>query len=183
MYLQAYTVLMKSSCCIKCIQLMAALNKPVGQGNPWHPWRERRLRTELRVLSLDPVDGIQAQPLDDSCYHWQACLDGPSGSPYEGGRFYLYIQVPYSYPLDPPIVRFITKIFHPNVSRHGDIGIDSIQHNWSLALTIGKVLISIQSLLTDPYCDVSKQLLACFLIVFKPFQYMHHGYYGMNSIL
>ncbi len=54
----------------------------------------------------------------------------------------------------PPKVRFITKIFHPNISRHGDVGLDSIHHNWSLALTISKVLISIQSLLTDPYCTI-----------------------------
>lgn len=54
----------------------------------------------------------------------------------------------------PPVVRFITRIFHPNISRHGDVGLDSIHHNWSLALTISKVLISIQSLLTDPYCFV-----------------------------
>ena len=53
--------------------------------------------------------------------------------------FLLYLQVPDSYPLRPPVVRFITKLFHPNVSRHGDIGIDSIHHNWTLALTIGKV--------------------------------------------
>lgn len=55
----------------------------------------------------------------------------------------------------PPVVRFLTKILHPNVSRHGDVGIDSIHHNWSLALTISKVLISVQSLLTDPYCQVN----------------------------
>ena len=55
----------------------------------------------------------------------------------------------------PPVVRFITKIFHPTISWHGDVGLDSIQHNWSLALTLSKVLISIQSLLTDPYCHVS----------------------------
>ncbi|KAH3778546.1 hypothetical protein DPMN_180011 [Dreissena polymorpha] len=54
----------------------------------------------------------------------------------------------------PPRVQFITKIFHPNTSRHGYVGLDSIHYNWSLALTISKVLISIQSLLTDPYCDV-----------------------------
>ena len=56
--------------------------------------------------------------------------------------------------MDPPSVHFVTKIFHPNISRHGDIGLDSINHNWSLALTIAKVLISIQSLLTDPYSYV-----------------------------
>ena len=56
--------------------------------------------------------------------------------------------------MKPPVVRFMTRIFHPNISRHGDVGLDSIQHNWSLALTISKVLISIQSLLTDPFCKV-----------------------------
>jgi len=59
----------------------------------------------------------------------------------------------------PPVVRFLTKILHPNVSRHGDVGIDSIHHNWSLALTISKVLISVQSLLTDPYCQVSVSVI------------------------
>jgi ubiquitin-protein ligase len=53
------------------------------------------------------------------------------------------------------MVRFVTRIFHPNVSRHGDIGIDLIHHNWSLAMTVTKVLISVQSLLTDPFCQVS----------------------------
>lgn len=62
----------------------------------------------------------------------------------------------------PPVVRFLTKILHPNVSRHGDVGIDSIHHNWSLALTISKVLISVQSLLTDPYCQVSTIILESF---------------------
>jgi ubiquitin-protein ligase len=56
--------------------------------------------------------------------------------------------------MHPPLVRFVTKIFHPNVSRHGDVGIDLIHHNWSLAMTVVKVLISVQSLLTDPFCEV-----------------------------
>ncbi len=66
-----------------------------------------------------------------------------------------FFQVPFTFPFDPPEVRFLTRIFHPNVSRHGDIGMDSIlQHNWVSGLTIPKVLISIQSLLTDPYTAV-----------------------------
>jgi ubiquitin-protein ligase len=55
----------------------------------------------------------------------------------------------------PPQVRFLTKIVHPNVSRHGDVGIDSIRDNWSVALNISKLLLSVQSLLTDPFTNVS----------------------------
>ncbi|KAK0096133.1 hypothetical protein PV326_006352 [Microctonus aethiopoides] len=117
-------------------------------------WRRNRLKIELKGLKIDPPEGIEATPLDAMCCHWQATITGPIGSPYEGGLFYLYLQVPYTYPMCPPVVRFLTKILHPNVSRHGDVGIDSIHHNWSLALTISKVLISVQSLLTDPYCQV-----------------------------
>lgn len=99
--------------------------------------------------------GIKAQPLDSSYYHWQASVTGPIGSPYEGGLFYLYLKIPFNYPFDPPEVRFLSKIFHPNVSRHGDVGIDSIlKHGWAVSLRISTVLISIQSLLTDPYTNV-----------------------------
>ena len=87
-----------------------------------------------------------ATPLDRFYCHWQATITGPHGSPYEGGVFFLSMQIPPTYPMKPPVVRFLTKTFHPNISRHGDIGLDSIHHNWSLALTISKVLISIQVL-------------------------------------
>lgn len=148
---RVYTKLTESAPCYMCLHKMSLLTQPLNNENSW---RRNRLRNELRTLRSDPPEGIQACPLDKSSVHWQASIRGPAGSPYEGGTFFLYIQIPHSYPLCPPIVCFITKIFHPNVSRHGDIGIDSIQHNWSLALTISKVLISIQSLLTDPYTKV-----------------------------
>ncbi|XP_060569349.1 uncharacterized protein LOC132727783 [Ruditapes philippinarum] len=146
-----YTKLLESSPCRHCLESMMLQSTPPIEENSW---RHRRLRSELKTLKSDPPEGIRAEPLDRHCCHWQASITGPQGSPYEGGLFLLYLQIPDSYPMRPPKVQFITKIFHPNISRHGDVGLDSIHYNWSLALTISKVLISIQSLLTDPYCDV-----------------------------
>jgi len=146
-----YTKLLESSPCKLCLQQMSIQTQPPAEENSW---RRNRLRNELKSLRSDPPEGIEATPLDRMCCHWLAAITGPAGSPYEGGNFYLYLQIPNSYPMRPPVVRFITRILHPNISRHGDIGLDSIHHNWSLALTISKVLISIQSLLTDPYCSV-----------------------------
>ncbi|XP_033228129.1 uncharacterized protein LOC117179973 isoform X2 [Belonocnema kinseyi] len=147
-----YDQLASSSPCRTClVQTSLQTKLPRMEENSW---RRNRLRSELKGLRIDPPEGIEAVPLDQMCYHWQATITGPAGSPYEGGLFFLYLQVPYSYPMRPPAVRFLTRILHPNVSRHGDVGIDSIHHNWSLALTISKVLISVQSLLTDPYCQI-----------------------------
>ncbi|XP_067932369.1 uncharacterized protein [Watersipora subatra] len=146
-----YSLLINSSSCHHCLPSMVLLNSPpICEA----AWKHRRLASELRSLQKEPPEGIQAVPLDRDCRFFQALIVGPKGSPYEGGRFYLYLQIPKSYPLIPPLVRFITKVLHPNVSLHGDIGLDSINHNWSLALTLSKLLLSIQSLLTDPYIKV-----------------------------
>lgn len=46
-------------------------------------------------LKNDPPEGIRAMPLDSHWCHWQATILGPAGSPFEGGKFFLYIQIPY----------------------------------------------------------------------------------------
>jgi len=153
-WFSVFSTLVNSSFCLTCIYQMSESIPRDGELNAV-AIRSKRLMHDLTGLTKDSLEGVTAQPLDPSLYHWQAAIRGPVGSPYEGGLFYLYMKVPFTYPFDPPEVRFLTKIFHPNVSRHGDIGIDSIQKSiWVSTLTLAKVLLSIQSLLTDPYCDV-----------------------------
>jgi len=147
-----FSSLINSCFCRKCVYQMSEQMPAEVESSPM---RDKRLGHDLKNLAQDAPEGIEAKPLDSCYFHWQASITGPVGSPYEGGVFYLYLKVPMLYPFRPPEVRFLTKIFHPNVNRHGDIGIDSIQQgNWVSGLTLTKVLISIQSLLTDPYCDI-----------------------------
>ncbi len=113
----------------------------------------KRITKELAELAKDPPANCSAGPIDDDMYHWQATIVGPSDSPYQGGLFFLNIHFPIDYPFKPPKVTFITKIYHPNINSNGGICLDILKDQWSPALTISKVLLSISSLLTDPNPD------------------------------
>ncbi|XVE58412.1 hypothetical protein DITRI_Ditri04bG0167800 [Diplodiscus trichospermus] len=94
-----------------------------------------------------------AGPVAEDMFHWQATIMGPPDSPYAGGVFLVTIHFPPDYPFKPPKVAFRTKVFHPNINSNGSICLDILKEQWSPALTISKVLLSICSLLTDPNPD------------------------------
>jgi ubiquitin-conjugating enzyme E2 D len=108
-----------------------------------------RLNKELEELTNNPPTNCSAGVIDDDMFHWQATILGPQGSPYEGGIFYLRINFPQDYPFKPPNVSFITKIYHCNINSAGSICLDILKEQWSPALTISKVLLSICSLMDD----------------------------------
>ena len=110
----------------------------------------KRINCELKELREEPPSNCSAGPVNDDLYLWEATLIGPSESPYAGGVFKLNLFFPEKYPFKPPKVKFITRIYHPNINSHGSICLDILNTNWSPALTISKLLLSISSLLTDP---------------------------------
>ena len=111
----------------------------------------KRLAKELKNLRKDPPEGVSAGPInDDNFYAWEAIIIGPVETPYEGGVFKLRMYFPNEYPFRPPKVKFLTKIFHPNINSRGDICLDILRDRWSPALTASRVLLSVTSLLSDP---------------------------------
>lgn len=113
----------------------------------------KRIKKELEDLKRDPPAQCSAGPVNDDLFHWQATIMGPPDSPYQGGVFFLTIHFPTDYPFKPPKVAFTTRIYHPNINSNGSICLDILRSQWSPALTISKVLLSICSLLCDPNPD------------------------------
>ena len=113
----------------------------------------KRIQKELEEIHKDPPANCSAGPVDDDLFNWQATIIGPEDSPYHGGVFILNITFSNDYPFKPPKCFFVTKIYHPNISSQGGICLDVLKDNWSPALTVSKLLLSICSLLTDPNPD------------------------------
>ncbi|XP_016394804.1 ubiquitin-conjugating enzyme E2 E2-like [Sinocyclocheilus rhinocerous] len=125
-----------------------------------HPTNAHRMRdpSDQKIVDAYPCLTSQisslcstnsAGPKGDNIYEWRSTILGPPGSVYEGGVFFLDIAFTPDYPFKPPKVTFRTRIYHCNINSQGVICLDILKDNWSPALTISKVLLSICSLLTD----------------------------------
>lgn len=97
-------------------------------------------------IKLDLVEG--------NFSHLHGQIMGPPDTPYEDGKYLLDIRIPETYPFNPPKVKFVTKIWHPNISSvTGAICLDILKDQWAAAMTLRTVLLSIQALLASPEPD------------------------------
>ncbi|KAJ8370374.1 hypothetical protein SKAU_G00104020 [Synaphobranchus kaupii] len=119
--------------------------------------RTTRLKRELQMLSTEPPPGISCWQSEGQIDDLRAQILGGVSTPYEGGLFSLEIKVPERYPFEPPKMRFLTPIYHPNIDNAGRICLDALKlppkGAWKPSLNISTVLSSIQVLMAEPNPD------------------------------
>eukprot|EP00899_Mesostigma_viride_P005292 jgi/Mesvir1/14764/Mv05405-RA.1 len=117
-----------------------------------------RMLREIRMLQSNPPPGVCAWPVDGtSLNHLEAQIQGPAGTVYEKGTFKLDIQIPERYPLEPPKVRFLTPLYHPNVDNGGRICLDTLnmppKGAWKPSINLSTLLATLGLLLAEPNGD------------------------------
>ncbi|EFA75916.1 putative ubiquitin-conjugating enzyme E2 [Heterostelium album PN500] len=121
----------------------------------------KRIIKETERLVKEPAPGISATPNEENLRYFNVVITGPVDSPFQGnvshhksgGVFNLELFLTDDYPMSAPKVRFLTKIYHPNIDKLGRICLDILKDKWSPALQIRTVLLSIQALLSAPNPD------------------------------
>lgn len=124
----------------------------------------RALHLEFKSLQEEPVEGFRVKLINEEIlFEWEVAIFGPPNTLYEGGYFKAHMRFPPDYPYSPPSVRFLTKVWHPNVYENGDLCI-SILHppiddpqsgelpceRWNPTQSVRTILLSVISLLNEP---------------------------------
>lgn len=87
-------------------------------------------------------------------HEWRATILGPPASPYDGGSFVVEFAFPTQYPFKAPIIRFLTKIYHPGVKKDtGEICADLLQANWGPTLNVRHCIETLYGLMLSPDAD------------------------------
>jgi hypothetical protein len=114
----------------------------------------KRMFFELRNIRAGKVPFVSAVPLDESLAKILASIEGPPETPYEGGIFFITVKLSDTDPFGPPLMRFHTKIYHPNISPQGHICAD-YREKWNSVLSAGFAKIPV----SDPrLCGIPQNL-------------------------
>lgn len=119
--------------------------------------QQQRVLRELSRIASCPPQGISVFSKDDKLNMLEAQLVGPDNSPYAKGIFKLEILIPDNYPFSPPSMKFVTKVYHPNIDDSGRICLDLIKMppkgNWRPTIGLEGLLIALRMLLETPNPD------------------------------
>ncbi|KAI8433117.1 hypothetical protein MSG28_013967 [Choristoneura fumiferana] len=120
--------------------------------------RSGRLAYEIKLFQTRPPWGVVCNfEKDDQCDMFLVTMRGPKGTPYEDGSFKLTITIPEKYPFEPPLVKFVTPVYHPNIDKGGRICMDLLKMPpkgaWTPTITLDTLLITLQTLLANPNPD------------------------------
>jgi len=126
------------------------------------------LRRQLVELAKNPPDGVSVGLVDDSnVFEWEVMLVGPPNTLFEEGFFKATLTFPSDFPNMPPVMKFKSDMWHPNVYEDGTVCIsilhppgedqfneqESAEERWRPVLGVEQIIISVLSMLSDPNGD------------------------------
>lgn len=126
------------------------------------------LKKQLQDLMKSTDLGFSVGLVDENdFYKWTVCFTGPEDTIYEGGFFKAILTFPDDFPQNPPEMKFITEMWHPNIYKDGRVcisilhspGVDrfneqeSAEERWRPVLGVEQILVSVVSMLNEPNCD------------------------------
>ena len=109
----------------------------------------KRLIRELQECMKEPSPYFRVWPRDENFLIWEGVIHNIPTAEHTGKKYSLSITCSENHPFKPPTVRFNSKVKCENILRNGDVCMDILYTDWSPAITMNKLMLSVTSLLTD----------------------------------
>ncbi|KAL6891764.1 UBC-like protein [Trichoderma longibrachiatum] len=117
----------------------------------------KRISKEFAEVSQSPPPGFTITlPPSASLHTWHIVLSPPPSTPFHPGRFGIVLTLPTDYPFKPPVVKFVTRLYHPNVTNDslGNVCLGVLKpENWKPSTKIAAVLEALMNLMIEPQPD------------------------------
>ncbi|KAF9511507.1 hypothetical protein BS47DRAFT_1346666 [Hydnum rufescens UP504] len=139
------------------------------------PTAMRRLVREMATLRSSPPDGIRVTTNEEDILDFCGIVQGPEGTPYEGGYFRIGFKFTEEFPAAPPKCTMLTRIFHPNVSKSGEICVNTLKKDWKREYGITHILVTIKCLLIYPNAESALDEAAGKLLLENYDEYFKHA--------
>ncbi|KAI5171209.1 ubiquitin-conjugating enzyme E2 I [Nematocida sp. LUAm3] len=115
---------------------------------------EKRIIQERSNWRKDRPYGFVAKPTKKGIgldlFNWECTIPGPDNTPFSGHSLDLRVEFYADYPISPPSMRFLTRIFHPNVYADGFVCLDLLAENWKPSINLKTLLLSVHNLIQNP---------------------------------
>lgn len=138
--------------------------------------RELHKAANLMDKSNEEYDpDIVVLPLHSMLDIWKVFIKGVEGTPYEGKWFYLSVTFPDLYPIEPPLVQFISVPYNLNISSEGRICCDLLNQSYEPKLHVFNILQSLKEIFIIPSLECPLRIDA--LELYRS-DYNHESYYA-----
>ncbi|XP_043431110.1 LOW QUALITY PROTEIN: ubiquitin-conjugating enzyme E2 U [Prionailurus bengalensis] len=126
------------------------------------------LERDFQELKENNFKGITAFPVSEDLMEWGASIQGLQNTVWQGLFFQLTINFTSEYNLVPPVVKFLTIPFHPNVDQNtGRACIDFLDDpaKWNTSYTLSSILFTLQVMLSNPVLENPVNLEAAQMLI------------------
>ena len=128
----------------------------------------KKLQREFKEIN-ESGDGCFTVGLvdEDNYFKWEVSIEGPENTMFEGSIMRAILTFPVDYPMNPPDMLFLTKMWHPNIFKNGKVCIsilhkpeidetnpqERLDEKWRPVLGVKEIIMSVSSMLISPNCE------------------------------
>jgi len=132
------------------------------------------LRATKDVSEMEEIPGVVVDFPDQNNLMMFCVTVTPSDGLYKTASFKFTVNIPPTYPYDPPKVECNTLVYHPNIDWEGHVCLNILRADWMPVLNLGSVLFGLMTLFLEPNPDDPLNKEAAQLMIERPSEFQRN---------